>query len=977
MIQKNFKQTPVARWVSASLAVATFSGAVYAATPLAGTAIKNYATVTYTDASGIQRSVQSNEAVVTVAPVYFATIENDVAKTAAPGNTVYLSHTLVNTGNTPDTYQFAVTDNLNVYLDTDNNGQPSAGESPIPSSGLQVAPGESVSLVVEYQVPVTATNATAPKVIDLTVTSTKTGAKITDPDTGTVTSSSDPRTNQGTVTSTVKVSEGAVIVSNKSMAFDNKGTVDPSDDEIVYTLTAKNTGLQAAKNVVIVDAIPELLYQDGTKKAATVTSVSVKGLLGNDIVPTAAEDFDETVGPVDVNQDKQNDAAVKVIKAIDKDLPPNTEVSVTFAISLASTQSGQPIENTYLVYEADSTDPKGEQPKAGGIVPSPSNKVVYKVAPVYAVTVSDTGADKADGVNDGGDDDGAKDGTQTVNKAGAGAEVKYKFDVSNAGNGDDLFSLDVANTNFPSGTVFTFWNAEGTVQLTNIADTGAVDVGPVAQGTTRTVMVKAILPPGTYDGKDGNTAPYVAKLNVTSHGNSTKTSTIDLKLGAISKPTLDVALKTTTAGIGDSAVDADPASADPDAAKTQEAEVGGTAVFELQVVNEGTAPESFLLSEGADFPPGWQVQFTDMQGNLINSTPTLAPNGDPNDKHKFEFKALVKISDDADEAKGDSTRAGDKDTNGDSSTGNQDRDYIFNLKAEAASGAASADNIKVAVDVISSRELTITPNSAAQQTQAGGSVTYPYTISNTGNEPEEITIGVNSNWPSNLMVDTDGDGTPDKNISNIKPGDQITFIKTDGTPSSTPYTVTAGPKFVLQPGEKLLLENIIASPSNAPDGSIDVGTVTITKNDNSTVVAKTTTTIVPDQVRLTKTVALDLDCDGNGQKDGNSTFQAAQTTEVSPGDCVVWKINAVNAGTTAVKEVVITDNVPAFTTYHPNSLMECGADSTCASPSAHTTATHSNGLVTFPVSTDKILDPGESYTVMFTTKIDSDDPADQ
>ena len=93
-IRRNFWLLPVVF----TLLAAGAASAVYAATE-AGQTIKNRATVTYEDAAGNVYSAQSNEAVVTVAQVYSATIGSDSAVTASPGQPVYLSYILENTGN--------------------------------------------------------------------------------------------------------------------------------------------------------------------------------------------------------------------------------------------------------------------------------------------------------------------------------------------------------------------------------------------------------------------------------------------------------------------------------------------------------------------------------------------------------------------------------------------------------------------------------------------------------------------------------------------------------------------------------------------------------------------------------------------------------------------------------------------------------------------------------------------------------------
>ena len=90
--------------VSASvmgLGLVLAAGQTLALTP-AGTDINNRATVTYEDANGNSYSAQSNESTVTVAEVYAATLENDGNKSGAPGETVYFTHTLTNTGNAAD-----------------------------------------------------------------------------------------------------------------------------------------------------------------------------------------------------------------------------------------------------------------------------------------------------------------------------------------------------------------------------------------------------------------------------------------------------------------------------------------------------------------------------------------------------------------------------------------------------------------------------------------------------------------------------------------------------------------------------------------------------------------------------------------------------------------------------------------------------------------------------------------------------------
>ena len=142
-INKNFKKTPLAHLIALSLVAGVTAGNAFAAAPLAGTEIKNLATVSYEDENGNTYTAQSNEAVITVAPQYRATVENDRTQTAAPGTTVYFPHTVVNTGNTPDTYDLTTDTGDKIYLDTSGNGEPDAGEKIVTS--ITLAPGETAN----------------------------------------------------------------------------------------------------------------------------------------------------------------------------------------------------------------------------------------------------------------------------------------------------------------------------------------------------------------------------------------------------------------------------------------------------------------------------------------------------------------------------------------------------------------------------------------------------------------------------------------------------------------------------------------------------------------------------------------------------------------------------------------------------------------------------------------------------------------
>jgi uncharacterized repeat protein (TIGR01451 family) len=62
-------------------------------------------------------------------------------------------------------------------------------------------------------------------------------------------------------------------------------------------------------------------------------------------------------------------------------------------------------------------------------------------------------------------------------------------------------------------------------------------------------------------------------------------------------------------------------------------------------------------------------------------------------------------------------------------------------------------------------------------------------------------------------------------------------------------------------------------------------------------------------VRLYKYQAIDADC--NGMADGAYSMN---TLSAKPGECVVYRIDAINEGTANATNLVIEDAIPAYTT---------------------------------------------------------------
>ncbi|PWQ99958.1 DUF11 domain-containing protein [Leucothrix pacifica] len=978
---------PLARLIATSLAVGTMAGfgaQVYAQTA-AGTLIKNLATVTYEDENGNEYSAQSNEAVVTVAPVFSATIENDNSLSAAPGQTVYFPHTLSNTGNVADTYTVTA-DAGDVYYDQNNNGQPDPGE-PLVTGPIAVPAGEQANFVVALPIPTDAADGSV-HTSELTAVSTG-GATVVD-----VGDNSD--STDGTVDNVATVSTGPVLVLNKSSVHDEV------NNQITYTLTVKNNGGTEATNVNIIDALPSVDTDDNGTADTQVTlvpsSIAVSGLVNaGDIVPTSTVIGAESdLG--DLNFDGDVTDSLNVIVAKDVTLPANTTVTVVYTIEYQPTwAAGVDIDNTFIAFD-DINDDGTPDDSTTGVVPS--NTTHDEIPQTYGVIADNTGINPGAGVNDGGDDDsdGGND-SQYVDIAATGAEVEFNHVITNDSNGEDSYNINVQNDvvdGFPAGTVFTYWDATGSVQLTDTNDDGIPDTGLLGAGADTTIKVKAKLPAGV-----SGTQPtgYNATLTATSTSDpsaSPEDDTTALKLGEITPPNVDIA-NVMTGGQGDDLAngfnDSDGQNAQDEApALLVDGATNSVVTFNLKLANESGSADSYTLGAN-NIPDGWDVVFKDSAGNVITTT-SLVPGGEV-----FEYQAVVTISADPAESMSDADQVGavdGYDAVNDGSValvdGDGDKDYQINFTATSTSTPSISDSLTNAIDIAPDRDVVITPN-GQNQIQPGGTVDYSHKLENNGNQTEVLELGsdnTQSGWTTIINVDTDNDGVPDTILTSALAGTTITGVDEDGNYVDIEVTDTDGdgiPELNLEPGENVDMTTTVTSPSNAPLGSVDASTITVADaadplNPEITS-AQDQTTVILGQVRLDKTAAIDVDCDG----DPETGFLATQTQQVEPGQCVTWRLTATNEGSATVQNVVISDAAPEFTDIVSGKLKFCHGNG-CV-PSAVTDAkdagdqgTYDAGLVKFfagnaddvvqanPVAgTGGELIAGEQATGEFTVKV--------
>lgn len=1018
---------PIAKWFAASL-ITVGAGALSThalAATSAGQEIKNQANVTFEDQYGNVYQSTSNDAIVTVAQIYSATLIADRNTTGSAGQTVYLPHTLTNTGNGLDTYTLTFqdvtgTDSINtvpstleVILDLDGDGVAEPGE-PVFSSGdtIDIPGGEQRELLIKAVVP---TTALANDTLGVTIMATGTSGPVFDED----------GNADNTNTDLITITDNAVLNTTKSATHLENVTnetalgIDIDGDTgnnlplslIRYTVTISNTGNTAAKNVNVFDGIPEGTYivdasslaaynlsssgfitANGDTPVKAVANIVNEGAadhgvdLDHDGVVDNTDESDIATG-LDLNQNgTTTDAVVPGVVAIDDQLAPGATISMTFHVAYAPelVPGGTLVHNKAYVCadlngDGDYTD-AGEcndttSPNPG---PGTSNKTTTETTVLTDVLLTDTGSES--GVSGGGDNDTTGNDIQEVASSAAGSDVFFYNIVTNKGNTVDSFDLSNVSSSFPMGTTFEYWTADGSAQLTDSNGNNIPDTGPISAATctdpntffdadTSTppstpgielacnqivIRVIAKLPANAAS----STAPFETVIKVTSDNDPSEVDTVTDRLLSVTLPTVDIA-NTPIEDI-DATDNLDPVNLqdgfnEADVATRFEVSYGTTVDVPLYIANEGGSSDSFLLSaEGSyntgtstwdtSLPDGWTVVFkhggidTDADGtldipgtgNTISATPTI-PAG-------AVFWVTAKVTIPADPAKAlansdqDYAINANPDVTPPVSGTDADLDYIISMVAKSTTSGATDRKVE-AFDVTDAAAIEITPTNLSNQVEKGGRVDYEHTLTNTGNTTEEVDLSSSNNetgFNNTIRIDVDGDNVPDIELGNLCSStltSPITVDQGDGTTKDIEFTcdspTDAVPSLNLEPGEKLPLFVSVFAPSDAAENTTNITTILAETDDpNVSAQAQDNTKIVEGQVRLLKYADIDANCDGT--PDAPNSFLKIETTPVAPGECIVWKLIAINEGDVDAQNVVITDNLTDFTQFKSSgNLVAC------------------------------------------------------
>lgn len=839
-----------------------------AASPLAGTAIGNQASATYSDGSSTTRTVTSNSVTTIVQQVAGLTLSANNTKTAAIGGLVNYPHTLTNTGNGTDSYALGTSNtgtfslgSALIYPDANGDGVPDTG-APITNSG-ELAPGAIFKFVVVVTVPSTAI-ATATNSLTVSASSVLTPA---------VTASN---------TDATTVSGNAVVQVTKSIDVSSGAA---GSGARTYTLTYTNVGNLAATNLTLMDVIPAgMSYVAGTGRwsgsgAAVLTDANAADNQGGIVY-----DYNVT--------------APNRVTAVIATVSPGTTGTLVFQ---ASVNAGLPAgANAATLNTASYSYNDGVS-----VLPaSNTNGVQFTVSPTVGVTLT----------------------SATVASAPQGQVVNFTQVLMNTGNASDSFDLRLGTGNFPPGTTFAFFQADGLTPLLDTNGNGVPDSGPLAGGAGLNIVVRAFLPPGALGG------PYSVPVTATSKLDATQLASATDTLTTIAPNQVDITLNT-------SGVNAPGAGAGPEntAVVTNQAAAGSTSRFTMVITNGSAVADTFNLQASTDatfggitLPTGWSVVFKDASGVILPNTGVI--------------NAGTSLTVYADVLVPPGTNASTLD--------------VYFRAASPTSGAT--DRLHAAVQVGTARGLTLTPNHTGQA-YPGGSVVYTVSVINNGNIAEgdgssQVAMGVTNAQPgfsATLYWDKNNNGTLDA-------ADPVVTNLNQLTGGTNGASTGAG----LDPGEAATLFVKVFAPAGAATGTTDTTTVTATVTGTVNSVAApvpavltVNTSVIAGQVQLFILQALDAACDGTPD---TAYAPSVLTVGAQPGACIRYQVTAVNVGVANATSVVINNGTPANTTYHAT------VPATVSQGTVTTPSGGSGGTIQATVGT---VAPGQSVSLSYGVRI--------
>jgi uncharacterized repeat protein (TIGR01451 family) len=576
-------------------------------------------------------------------------------------------------------------------------------------------------------------------------------------------------------------------------------------------------------------------------------------------------------------------------------------------------------------------------------LPASTNTASYQVLQSAAVVANGSNTIAANGT-----------GEPVALPAGAaGATVSFNNYVWNRGNGTDTFDIALQANTFPAGTSVALLQHDGATSLVNSAGGAAPDTGPipgagqpcpaplVTDGTFcgYRVVLRATLPPTASGG------PFSIVKRATSVFNTGVFDDVTDTLLAITPNSVDVTNDRAAPPAG-AANAADGLGGSGAAIVRTVTFLPGAAPtvtrFQVWVTNTGAVADNFNLAATpvAPLPPGWSLALLadGGAGNCSTVGAPVAATGVLNVGAARLACAEVVTPTFA---------------SGNAPPGN----YDFDFAAASAINPAVNDVKRDRIAIAAVRAFTLVPDNA-QQTFAGGTVTYAHTLTNTGNAPDTATFAIGcladsraaQGWTSSVFVDANANGTFEA-----------------GT--DTPAACGAG-GVTLNPGEARTLFVRATAPGGASAADpANVTTLTLTFGA-ATVAAADTTTVTSGLALAKAQQALGAaGCGANPPAAGYGAAPVGPNASTAPGSCIAYRITVTNIAAAPIAAIVINDNVPANTRMH-YACSGNGSPAPSVSVGAIAPSTPADGATGTVSANVGVLAPAQSAVLHFCVRVD-------
>lgn len=528
--------------------------------------------------------------------------------------------------------------------------------------------------------------------------------------------------------------------------------------------------------------------------------------------------------------------------------------------------------------------------------------------------------------------------TVTQGPVSQGATVNFLNTFVNNSNVTDRFNITLSSGDYPSGTTFTLLQTDGAGNPTNpYSDTnndGIPDTGPVAGGATIEVILQVILPSNTSE-----SGPFTVDKTLTSINDGTQSATLTDELLGITAESVDI---TNVAAAGSTGALGEGQGPEGSSVQTKSTDPGTVVSFDLYVTNTGAQADNYDLAFGTQVttgglldnpgtaPAGWNVQFRDPGNgnNIVTQTGSIPSGG-----NKL-ITAEVTVPAGAAPVTAQSL-------------------YFRTL----SSSTSASDIIHNAVTVNTFRDVSLASNNTGQ-IFPGGSRTYTHTFTVNSNVDEndesnsdfriELANSAAGGFISQVYLDVNNDGV-------IDPGDVLITSAADGI-ADLPAAVG-----ILQFGSVVnFIVKVTASPG-VSDGTTNTTTLTISDNQGQLAdqVNEDITTVVSGILTIEKFQAPD--------NAGSAGTYVKTQFNVLPDDVVYYRITVTNDGSQPVDDIVISDNIPSFTTQ----VGAVSVDDTGIAASASITSEPGDGNTgSIQVSVPNLV-AGETFNIDFAVRVDS------